>query len=806
MLKNYLKMTLRSLGRQKILAFINVIGLALGIMCTILIFLYVGNENSYDRFHKNADRLYRIHITEAPTTRDPFSYVSTPNQLAGALEESFPEVERAVRIEKRRDLVRYIENSQTSLIHLTDPDFFQIFSFPLKTGDKARVLQNPDSVVLTESSAERFFGTEDPMGKRLEIKLGDSFEDFTVRGIAKNPPVNSSVQFEILIPLVNEKKFRSARAMSGWLSVVYETYVQLIRPMTAADMEPKLKAVVNLHYPERYASFVSLDLQPITDIHLNPDVPQGFEPTSNPLYSQVLIIIALLILVVACVNYMTLAVGRSAYRSREVGVRKVLGAQRSQVVWQFLGEAFLMSSLALLLGILFVKLFLPAFNAVINKDLILFLNVSTVLFLLGVVVVTGALAGSYPAFIFSRQQPILTIRRMTSGVRTGQLMRFLVVGQFALSIALISSALIMQNQLKFLLNFNLGFDKQQVVVINNFSSQEDSWQVLERFQNNLSLRREVMGVTGASSAFSRDWTTVGFNAQDGSYKSFYQLTVDYDFIPVMGINLKSGRNFSKEFGTDRSEAIIVNQALVDYFQWDDPLGKSFPGKNFPPHQIIGVVQNFHFESLHENVAPLAMLIDPGEFYRGINDLDTSYSPMMLNFIHVKLQGDDMRNSLKILESAWKEAVPGHPFLFSFLDQDVQQQYQDVERWGKIVGYSSVFTVLIACLGLFGLATLAVTQRTKEIGVRKVLGASTIRIAIMLTREFSLLVILANIVAWPLAFFAMRQWMFDFAYRAEIGIKFFVFAGVISLFTAVLTVGYQSIRAGLTDPAKTLRVE
>lgn len=806
MLKNYLKMTFRNLGRQKILAFINVIGLALGIMCAILIFLYVENENSFDRFHKKADRLYRVHVTEAPSTRDPFSYVETPNQLAGALEESFPEVERAVRIEKRRDLVRYIENSQTSLIHLTDPDFFQIFSFPLKTGDKASILQEPDSVVLTESTAERFFGTEDPMGKRLEIKLGDSFEDFTVRGIAKNPPVNSSVQFEILIPLVNEKKFRNARAMSGWLSVVYETYVQLNRPMTAADMESKLKAVVNLHYPERYASFVSLDLQPITDIHLNPDVPQGFEPTSNPLYSRVLIIIALLILVVACVNYMTLAVGRSAYRSREVGVRKVLGAQRSQIVWQFLGEAFLMSSLALLLGILLVNLFLPAFNSVINKNLILSFNVSTVLFLMGVVVITGALAGSYPALIFSRQQPILTIRRMTSGVGTGRLMRFLVVGQFALSIALMSSALIMQNQLKFLLNYNLGFDKEQVVVINNFSSSEDSRQALERFRNNISFRREVMGVTGASAAFSRDWTTVGFNTQDGSYKSFYQLTVDYDFIPVMGINLKSGRNFSKEFGTDRSEAIIVNQALVDYFQWDDPLGKSFPGKNFLPHKIIGVVQNFHFESLHENVAPLALLIDPGEFYRGINDLDTSYSPMLLNFIHVKLQGNDMRSSLKILENAWKETVPGHPFLFSFLDQDVQQQYQEVERWGRIVGYSSVFTVLIACLGLFGLATLAVTQRTKEIGVRKVLGASSTRVAIMLTREFSLLVILANIAAWPLAFFAMRRWMIDFAYRAEIGIKLFVIAGVISLFTAVLTVGYQSIRAGLTDPAKTLRVE
>lgn len=807
MLMNYIKMAFRNLGRQKILAFINVVGLSLGITCAILIFLYIENENSYDRFHKQADRIYRVNVTENPPSRDAFTYVETPAQLAGAFEANFPGLARAVRIEKRRDLLRNSAQSYTSLIHLVDSDFFRIFSFDLKIGNRNHVLERLDSVVLTESSARRIFGKDDPIGKRLEIKLGDSFEGFVVRGIAVDPPINSSIRFEMLVPFENVRKFRSSRVMDHWLTVYYETYVLLERPMTDSELQPKLQAVVKLNYPDRYAKIVSLALQPITDIHLNPAIPQGFEPISKPIYSRILALIAMLILVVACVNYMTLSVGRSARRAREVGVRKVLGAQRSQLIRQFLGEAMFMSLLALFLGLILVDVILPAFNNLTNKDLALTWNFTTGIFLAGLIIFSGILAGSYPSIILSRQEASTTIRRKFTKGGANRMMHLLVIGQFALSIALITGTLIIRDQLRFMLNYNLGFEKDQVVIINNLSSHEESGQILDRYRNFFSLRPEVRGVAGASAAFAKDFTKVGFKDQSGDFRSFHQLTVDHDFLSVMGIELIGGRNFSHKFGADKSEAVIVNQALVDYFHWEDPIGKSFPGENFPPHRIIGIVNNFHFESLHEEVAPLVILLDADSFFRGINDVSTTFSPRKLNFIQIRLrQGEELKDSLETLEEAWKEVAPGHPFIFSFLDQDVQRQYQDEERWSKIVGYSSFFAIIIACLGLFGLSALVVSRRTKEIGIRKVLGASAVRVMVMIAREFSLLVIAANVIAWPLAFYAMRRWMNDFAYQVGIRFELFLYSGLLSLLISLLAISYQSIRATFTDPVDTLRCE
>jgi putative ABC transport system permease protein len=808
MFKNYVKIAIRNLFKQKLHSFINIIGLSIGIASCILIYLFIRNEWSYDKFHSKADTLYRVYITENPPQRDSFSYVEAPFPLAGALKQSFPEVKQAVRLDVRTDIVRYEEKNFTQRYHLADPEFFQIFSFPLLQGDKGEVLRDIHSAVLTESMAEKIFGQTVPINKVISIKMGDEFQDFMVSGIAEDVPSNSSIRFEIIIPFDNVHRYRSDRALDHWFNVYFETYVQLDRPMDASEIEGKLRSVVKTHYPERYTDIVSLHLQPITDIHMNPNIPQGFEPSSNPIYTYILLGIAFLILGVACINFMTLAVGRSVGRRREVGVRKVLGASKSQLIVQFLGEAILLSFAALILGLVLVWFFLPLFNNITSKGLVFSFEGGTILFMMVLTLLVGTAAGSYPAFFLSRHQPLLIMRRDPAQGINGQslFMRSLVTGQFVVSIGLIICTFLIGDQLRFLLNMDTGFNKDQVIVIQNHSAQEQNRQVVDRLRNSLKNQSEILGVSGASSTFARDWTAMGYTADDGTFKQFFQLTVDYDYLDTMGIELIEGRNFSKDYSTDPEEALIVNEAFADYFNWDSAIGKSLPGGRFPPHRVVGVVKNFNFQSLRDEIRPLVMVLDPATLDRGVNDVTTSYPPRMLNFINVRIKPGNVSISVELLKRTWEKISPGHPFVFSFLDQDVQQQYQDIERWGRVVSDASFLTVLIACLGLFGLSVLSVSRRRKEIGIRKVLGASTANITMMFYKDFSSLVVLANIVSWPIAFLAIRGWLQGFAYRVEMDIFKFFLAALIALFVALFTVSLQSIRAAQTELVETIRYE
>ena len=806
MVLNYIKITLRILSKQKVYAFINVFGLSIGIASCILIYLFVRDEWSYDRFHENAENLYRVYITEDLPERDPFSYVESPAQLAGALEESFPEVERAVRLDVRTDVIRIGENTFTQRYHLADPDFFEVFTFPLLQGAPASVLQSLNSVVITERMAVKLFGTGDVLQKRMAIKVGDEFHDFIISGIAENPPPNSSIQFDIVFPVDNVKKYRSERLLSAWFDVFFETYVQLSPDHDPSEIESKLTAVVKQHYPERSVDMVTLHLQPITNIRLNPDVPAGFEPVSNPNYSYILISIAFLVLTIACINFTTLAIGRSSSRSREVGVRKVLGALKMQLIKQFWGEAFLMSFLALLTALILVELFLPFFNNLAGKQLATsfdFISLSATAF---VTLLVGLIAGGYPAFVLSGSSPITTMKGTDESGSPRLFGRSLIVLQFALSIFLIISTLFMADQLHYLRNKNLGFDKEQVVAIRNYAPGSNSRAVVERFRQVLGSHPEIISISGASSNFAMLWTQMGFKTDDGSFRQFYQLTVDDEYLPTMGIELLEGRNFSPEFGTDSTEAVIVNQTLANYFDWDSAIDKRLPGQKFPQHRIIGVVKDFHFDALNNEISPLAMVLNPITLLRGINDISTSLSPRTLNFINVRISPENIPQTIQLIKSIWEQVAANQPFSFSFLDQDIDQQYRQDERWGKIVGYASMFAILIASMGLFGLATLAVSKRTKEIGIRKVLGASVPNIFRMLSNDFGKLVLIANVIAWPAAFFLIRRWLQDFAYRIEISWWVFALAGGLALVITLLTVSTQAIRAALANPVESLRYE
>jgi putative ABC transport system permease protein len=804
--KNYLKIAIRSLARQRLHSIIIVFGLAVGITSCLLIFLYVRHERSYDRFHANASRLYRAVITEDPPERDAFSYVEAPYPLAGALKEGLPGVVDTVRIYIQNTVVRRGEQSFPERCHLADPGFFRIFSFPLKRGNPEEVLLDPASAVLSESAARRLFGREDPVGRSIAIRVGENFKDFTITGIAADPPESSSVRFGIVVPFDNTREVMNPRVFTQWLNVYFETYVLLDRTRSSAELDPVLASIVGKHYPKDYSAYVTVRLQPITDIHLNPDIPQGFEPTGNPLYSLVLMIIAALIMGVACVNFTTLAIGRSARRAREVGVRKTMGAGRSRIVRQFLGEALLLSLSALALGLILTTLLLPVFSALTGTTLSLLLSPGTAVFLALLMAVVALAAGSYPAFVLSRLEPVDVIGRSPKIGGRGRLVSGLVIGQFAASIGLIVCTLVMNAQFRYLIGRDLGFAKEQVLVIPNRNPSAQRLPAVERMRNALAGRREITGVTGASSAFDREWTFLGFNGPDGVFKQFAEITVDHDFLATMGMSLVEGRWFSRDHGTDPAEALVVNEALVRYFNWTSGVGKSLPGRNFPPHRIVGVVRDFNFESLKKSVGPVAMALDPATLLKGINDINSSFSPRTPNFIYVRIAPRSIREGIAAVKAAWAQASPGLPDDFTFLDDDLRRQYNEVERWQKVVGFASAFTVVIAALGLFGLTALTVARRRREIGIRKVMGATPGRILVLFSLDFGKLVLAANVVAWPLAYLAMRRWLGDFAYRSGVPAWSFFLAGGAAMIIALGTISWQAVRAARTNPVETIRYE
>ena len=806
MFRNYLKVALRNLVRQKLYSIIIVSGLAVGITSCLLIFLYVRHERSFDRFHANAARLYRAVITEDPPERDAFTYVEAPYPLAGALKEGLPGVEDTVRIDVRNVVVQRGEQSLPERCHLVDPGFFGSFSFPLLRGDPNGVLRDPKSVVLTESAALRLFGRDDPVGRQMTIRVGERPLDFTVAGIAADPPANSSIRFGIVIPFEHVREYLNPRAFTQWLNVYFETYVLLDRPRAAKEIDPILAALVRKSYPQDYAAYVAVHLQPLTDIHLDPGIPAGFEPTGHPFYSLVLMIIAVLIMAVACVNFTTLAVGRSARRAREVGVRKTVGADRGRIISQFLGEALLLTFSALGLGLLLTTLLLPLFGSLTGTSLALALDPATIVFLVLLMGVVALAAGSYPAFVLARLEPVDVIGRAPKIGGRGRLVGGLVIGQFAVSIGLIICTLVMNAQFRYLIGRDLGFEKEQVVVIPNRNPADQRAPAVERMKNALAGRREITGVSGASAAFSRDWTRLGFNTAEGVFRQFAEITVDHDFLAAMRMSLVEGRWFSRDFGTDPAEALVVNESLVRYFGWTSGVGKSLPGPDFPPHRIVGVVRDFNFESLKNEVRPVVMVLDPSTLLRGINDISTSFPIRTPNFLYVRIAPGLVREGIAAMKAAWAQASPGLPDDFTFLDEDIRRQYRDVERWRKVVGFASAFTIVIAALGLVGLTALTVARRRKEIGVRKVLGASPGRILVLFSTDFGKLVLAANLVAWPIAYLAMRRWLQDFAYRARIPAWSFILAGVAALAIALGTISWQAIRAARTDPVETIRYE
>ena len=802
MFRNYWLIAIRNFKRYKVHAIVNVSGLAIGLAACILILLFVQFELSYDRFHAYADRIYRVAVEQSAGDQT-IVWPQAPVALATELQERFPEVLRVTKVFPRgRTLVQYGENrfyEQNG--YLADASFFDVFSFPVAQGNPKAAWSDLNSIVITQAFARKYFGDEDPMGKTIVFpRISRSM---IVRGVLEDVPSNSHFKPDFLIP------FKNFRMVGDDPHLHTPAYIYLL--LTSADaadgIETRLaqesETVTRRKERQRvYRPF----LQALTDIHLFSHLDQELEPNRDVGDLYLFSGIALLILVIAGMNYMNLATARSAGRAREISVRKVVGARRLQLVSQLLSESVLVTALAFALSIALVEVVLPVFNAYANTGLHLSYGDGRFwLCVIALAVGVGVLSGSYPAFVLSRFPPVEVLKGASKTHPSGAwFRRALVVFQFAASIGLMIVTGIVFNQLAFVKDKALGFDKAQVVVV-EAKGIRGAYRAFARgnfgrydaFKHDLLSNPNVLNIGASSSIFggycrTRAYTTEGKTDEVYDWETLF---VDYDFIKTMGIEVREGRNFSRDFSTDLRDAVILNETAVRELGWDNAVGKRIERTSFPKcrSRVIGVVKDFHTQSLHHAIQPLVIGLFPGEADH-------------IGFFLVKIRTENVPETLAFLRARWQAWAPDYPFHYSFLDEDYDALYRSETQLLRIFTAFAGLAIFIACLGLFGLASFMAESRTKEIGIRKVLGASAANICTLLSMDFVKLVAIANLISWPVVFWVMRLWLRNFAYRIDPGIGVFILCGLLALGIALVTVSYQAIRAACANPVDALRYE
>lgn len=806
MIRNYLRTTLRYLSRHPSYTGINVVGLSIGIAASLLLLLFVKNEITFDQRHDKADRIYRAWVLEDYGEDQQFFNTTTPVPLGPALASGIPEVETVVRFDRLTDTVRKDEIRFNETLFMVDEAFLTVFDFPVVHGDADQMLAAPNNIVLTQSAASRYFSQENPVGQLLTIEFGGDMREFEVAGVLADVPENSSLRFEFLLPYAVTDWLYSDRMRQAWFNVSPETYVLLRDGASVQVAEAKLPALVSQLLGDRVEEGqYTVGLQPLLDIHTNPDFPGGYAPVVNPIYIRILLGVGLFILAIACINFVTLSISRSTARSKEIGVRKVVGAGRAQLMRQYWGEAMMITGIALLLGLILARLLLPAFNDLSTRSLSLSLDAGTLLLLGGLFIATSLFAGLYPAVVLSGLSPFAALHGRRSGERErGRIRKGLLVVQFSLAILLMVSTLIMGAQLRFLKDKDLGFKPESVLVLSTEMRMPDAAELTDRLRFVTSGNDKIVSVTSSTMLFDLNgWGRIGYNATDGTYKRFFVNVVDQDFVETMGLRILSGRDFDRDQPGDFQRAILINEAFAEAYGWSDPLVEVIPGE-FDEHEIIGVVSDFHYASLHTAIQPAVMVLDSRVAFSGASDFD--YGGSTSAKIAVRIRADELPMTLISLEETWSEIAPEVPFSYSFVDDAITSQYVQEDRLSDVIMLGALLAIFTAGLGLFGLAALSVARRTKEIGVRKVLGASVSTIVRLFVGEFTLLIALAFLLAVPAAYFGMDKWLSAFAYRTNIGVIPFVAAGMGAILIMWIAVGFQSVRAAMANPVDALRDE
>ena len=815
MLYNYLKIAWRNLWKNKVSTSINIIGLSIGIACSILIILFVKNEWTYDVFLIKSDRIYRPWVESERRSGEVNTSVFTPHIMGSQMKEHFEGVEAATTFNSFAEQVAYKEHSFEETINIASADFFKIFDFQVADGGLTEVLDHPNNIVITREIKEKYFGSQPVIGQEMNIRIGDEDRGFVVKAILENIPSNSSLQFDFLISDVNAKYLFPEQMLTSWFMISGVNYILLKEGVTAQDMEAQFPSLVQQVIGDRLRDRkYDLHLQSITDIHLNNEIPAGFASVSDPKYTFILVGIAGLILILACINFMILSIGGAMTRAKEIGVRKVVGAGKGQLMRQFLSESVLLAIIALIIGLIMAYLCLNLFNELSGKRLVMDLDFMNIMLFIALTAIVGIAAGVYPALILSGLKPVKTLKgNMKSGGGKEVFKKVLVGSQFVLSIFLVSTTIIMQQQLTYLQNKNLGFDQEQLIDvpinINNGrgirSSIVDGFAKSKTFKQALKNNPEVLSVSASSQDFGRgNWMQIGFEDAQNDHHNFYMNVVDHDYLQTLKIRVLEGRDFSEEIPADERRSIIVNDAFVKAFGLVNPVGKRIPNLEFADHEIIGVVEDFHFASLHSPIEPVVLLINPEIGLSGAHDISINSNPNPKMMI--RLASNDIPATILAINELWNEVYPGEPYNYDFVDEVLNTQYNEEQNLGEIVGASTTLAVIIACLGLFGLASLTMSSQIKEVSVRKVLGASVSNIIVLLSRGYILLIVVALAISVPGTYYFSKEWLKAFEYKINVGVDAFLLAGAISIVVAIITISYQCIKVSMTNPAQILSTE
>jgi predicted permease len=793
MIRNYFRVAVRNMMRRPLFTFINVFGLSAGIACAIFIFFYVKNEFAYDRFHAHAKDIYRITSTQN-NSGEIAAIATTPPPLAATLQNDFPEIKRAARV--GRWWANFKEGTkifEEKSIYAVDPSFLSLFSFPLVQGNAAQALLQPDAMLVTEQTAEKYFGNEwktaGIIGKRLTAKAGKDEYTFTITGVLKNVPVQSTLQFDFLIPFTFLEKFDNAKEQ--WFYSSYYTYVQTANGTDAARLAEKVKIQIAKYRP---GSEITLQLQPLTAIYLNSNFAFNSELSivGNRTYVNVFIITGIIILLLACINFINLSTARSVPRSKEVGLRKTVGASRAQLVFQFLFEASFLCGTAVLLALLLVELAFPAFKMLYGKEIRLQYDPSFAIGLGILFLTTVLLAGFYPAFFLSSFQPVQVLKGVFIAPKRQRFRQALILTQFVISVVMIIAAIVVASQLQYLRTKDLGFERSHLLYVR--LKAPDIKKNYRLFKYDIQQQADIAGITASTASLvdvSNSTNGIkwkGMRPDDDFLMT--QMTVDADFLKTTGMKLVEGRNFSTDFSSD-STAFLINETAAERMGMrGHAVGKklTFWGVE---GTVIGTVKDFNYQALTTSIQPMVLRYRPEEWH--------------FNLL-VKTKPGKAAATIARVEALYKKYDPESAIEYGFVDQALDNQYKAQQATAKIISSFTLLAVLLSCLGLFGLAAYTAEQRTKEIGVRKVLGASVGGLVSMLSKEFLILVLIAIVIAAPIAGYVMTQWLQDFAYRISIGWWMFAAAGLLALLTAFLTTSYHAFKAATANPIKSLRTE
>jgi putative ABC transport system permease protein len=782
---------LRTFRKYRVFSFINLSGLVIGITASLLIFMYVVNELSFEDIHKNRDRIYRVN-TGFGKGASEMVMPGANTALAPVAVTNIPGVENVTRLLPVKNInVKYGEKHfKEGRFFYTDTSFHKIFTFPIVKGNSINPLSNLNSIVITESIANKIFGKENPIGKT--IVCGDN--DLVVTAVANDIPINTGIRWDYLAPFSLYEKLNPAN--TNWQSFgnCY-TFLLLQKNVSDADLGRKLNDLLVQNAGEVMSSFIKLYPQKLTDIYLHPKTI--FEPglTGNITYVYLFSIVAVLILIIACFNFMNLSTSRSIYRAKEVGVKKVLGANKFSIAKQFLSESFLLTAIAVLISAVLYEILYPVLSNFLGYKIAVqsIYNIYFYLLLSTLILITGFVSGIYPALFLSKFQPLETLKGLANPGSTGAFIRkVFVVFQFTASIFLIIATLSIFKQLNFMRNADLGFDKSNLVLIDFPASSlgaPDKYKLLKyRLLENPSIK-DVCGIYTLPGVNNKEMQSIKLNQGDDDSKVIRIIGVDYNFISTLGVHLISGRSFSEKFGTDNNKSVILNESAAKYLGLKNPVGTSLY-KGDQEVKIVGVVKDFHITSLKEEIDPFLLYINPERYFT----------------VAVKVLPNQLSKTVTYIKNQWAKIFSDQKIEYSFMDQTYTQLYSSEEKLAQLITFFSLLAIFVACLGLFGLSVFTTEVRTKEIGVRKVLGATVTGISLMLSKQFIIWILISNLFAWPLAFFAVKKWLQDFAYRIEITWWMFAFAGGIALVIALATVSFQAIKAATANPVETLRYE